>query len=209
MTILGGKTNPTNQLYSFKGRNGRGSYWIIWVIGIVLSYIMDEVPSRSTELTFIVIIIILLEVVNYLWTCAAMLVKRCRDVNNSGWWAFLILIPIIGQIWAFIQLGLIKGKSEVNKYDIQDPNPISAFSNLTKEQPNCFSPDKNLPPPLYQNSSPSGKKSKFWLWVLLGNVGIIIVIVVFGIISVLSAGRGTIESALGDPTSIWFRRPWL
>ena len=51
-----------------------------------------------------------------LWPSLAVTVKRWHNVNKSGMWVFVNLIPILGWIYAFIYNGFIEGDSNDNKF---------------------------------------------------------------------------------------------
>lgn len=55
------------------------------------------------------------------WVGAALLVKRWHDRNKSGWYYWIIFIPLIGPFWAFIEAGCMKGTKGPNRYG---PDPI-------------------------------------------------------------------------------------
>jgi uncharacterized membrane protein YhaH (DUF805 family) len=45
----------------------------------------------------------------------AVAVRRLHDVGKSGWWYFIVLIPIIGAIWLLI-LFFTEGEKGKNQY---------------------------------------------------------------------------------------------
>ncbi len=47
---------------------------------------------------------------------AAVTVKRYHDRNKSGWWAWLVLIPVIGWLWQLVELGFFAGTPKANRY---------------------------------------------------------------------------------------------
>jgi uncharacterized membrane protein YhaH (DUF805 family) len=47
-------------------------------------------------------------------------VRRLNDFNYSGWWMFLVLIPLIGLI-LFLILAFIPGTNHRNKYGASQP----------------------------------------------------------------------------------------
>ncbi len=49
----------------------------------------------------------------------AVFVRRLHDIDKSGWWFFINLIPIVGQIWLLILL-FTEGTRGTNKYG-EDP----------------------------------------------------------------------------------------
>jgi len=48
-------------------------------------------------------------------------VKRCHDRDKSGWWILLSVVPVIGWIWAIIELGCLKGADGPDRYG---PDPL-------------------------------------------------------------------------------------
>ncbi len=52
-------------------------------------------------------------------------IKRCHDRGKSGWWCLLLLLPVIGTIWAIVDLGALEGTPGQNAYG---PNPLKAHA---------------------------------------------------------------------------------
>ena len=48
-------------------------------------------------------------------------IKRCHDRGKSGWWCLLLLVPVLGTIWAIVDLGILEGTPGRNAYG---PNPL-------------------------------------------------------------------------------------
>jgi uncharacterized membrane protein YhaH (DUF805 family) len=115
-----------SKLFSFKGRIGRGTYWGFYLLFKFLAFIVGLfatlVSNNSSEapidfiLNFIVLISILLFLIPYFWCGYAVIVKRWHDRDKSGWWALIGLIPLIGSLWQFIELGFLTGTDGPNKY---------------------------------------------------------------------------------------------
>jgi uncharacterized membrane protein YhaH (DUF805 family) len=49
----------------------------------------------------------------------AVYIRRLHDIGKSGWWYFIILIPLVGAIWMLVLL-LTDSQPGENKYG---PNP--------------------------------------------------------------------------------------
>ena len=61
-----------------------------------------------------------------------MTVKRYHDRGKSGWWYLIQFIPIIGPIWAFVELGFCSGDDGDNDYgDGPDLNIADDLKALT------------------------------------------------------------------------------
>lgn len=56
-----------------------------------------------------------------LWPVLALGVKRLKDRDMAGWWALIGLIPLIGQVWALVTLGVFKGTDGENRFG---PDPL-------------------------------------------------------------------------------------
>jgi uncharacterized membrane protein YhaH (DUF805 family) len=52
----------------------------------------------------------------YLALMFAVSVRRLHDRNKSGWWVLLYFVPVIGQIWLFLELGVLAGTPGPNRY---------------------------------------------------------------------------------------------
>jgi uncharacterized membrane protein YhaH (DUF805 family) len=50
-------------------------------------------------------------------------IKRCHDRGKSAWWCLLLIIPIVGLIWAIVDLGILAGTQGANEYG---PDPLAA-----------------------------------------------------------------------------------
>jgi uncharacterized membrane protein YhaH (DUF805 family) len=50
-------------------------------------------------------------------------IKRCHDRDKSGWWCLLLFIPVVGFLWALIDLGILEGTRGPNRFG---PDPIGA-----------------------------------------------------------------------------------
>lgn len=56
-----------------------------------------------------------------LWMSLAIQIKRWHDRDKPGAMMLVNFIPFVGGIWAFIELGLLRGTPGVNEYG---PNPL-------------------------------------------------------------------------------------
>lgn len=106
-------------LLSFDGRISRYDYWLkgilpIFVVLLIIS-VIDSYVSGG--------IINLLASILSIYPTVAVVVKRFHDRNKSGWWALLLLIPVIGPLWILIECGILKGTESDNDYG---PDPLAA-----------------------------------------------------------------------------------
>ena len=124
---------------SFDGRIGRQTWWLglialvvlQWIVMFVLSLVfgfsmMGNMDANNPEamgmamgamsVPFIIVLLI------FLWPGLALYAKRWHDRGKSGWWTLILLIPIIGGLWALIELGFLRGTEGPNQYG---PDPVA------------------------------------------------------------------------------------
>lgn len=107
------------KLFSFEGRASRLQFWLVvpatWIAFIAISLLFEVLFERiSYSLLLILIFGPLLPIA---WLSWATFVQRLHDRNKSGnWIALLFVLPIIGHIWALIELGFFLGSPGPNKY---------------------------------------------------------------------------------------------
>jgi uncharacterized membrane protein YhaH (DUF805 family) len=102
-------------LFSFKGRISRKPFWIfnltvslLWLITMLLSGTdLRHFTKEPTSIVFDIVI---------LWPALSVQAKRWHDLNKSAWHILVILIPLIGPIWALVQTGFIPGTPGLNRY---------------------------------------------------------------------------------------------
>ena len=124
---------------SFEGRINRQKWWlglivlliIEWVFYIIVAMIfgggmMLNVDQQDPEavgraMWTLMVPMIILGLV-FLWPSLAIYTKRWHDRGKSGWWTLIILIPLIGPIWALVELGFLRGTEGSNQYG---PDPLA------------------------------------------------------------------------------------
>lgn len=89
----------------------------VYVNLVVIAMIVDPVGSLADLASSLDVFLILLApaLVNF-----AVLAKRWHDRNKSAWWAFIHLVPIIGVLWTFVELGFFRGTTGKNRFGL-DP----------------------------------------------------------------------------------------
>jgi uncharacterized membrane protein YhaH (DUF805 family) len=114
----------------FSGRARRKEYWMFFLFNIIfaiIASILDGIIGTRGEGG--VGMIHALYSLFVLVPSLAVTVRRLHDTDKSGWWIFIVLIPVIGAIWLLI-LMMIEGTTGENKYG---PNPKGTASVI--EQP--------------------------------------------------------------------------
>jgi uncharacterized membrane protein YhaH (DUF805 family) len=114
--------------FSFEGRINRATYWLWYFLPVlvlnIVAVIMDEVVGTYFFIAPEMPLGIIGTVFGLfcIWPMIAAGAKRLHDRNKSGWYQLIYLIPIIGAIWAFIYLGLLKGTDGDNRFG---PDPLA------------------------------------------------------------------------------------
>ncbi|MFT7557955.1 MAG: uncharacterized membrane protein YhaH (DUF805 family) [Planctomycetota bacterium] len=96
----------------FRGRSRRAEYWYFILINSIISFAIGMVFGSSYGDT---------SIVNYIYSLAvfipglAVTVRRMHDINKSGWWILINLIPLVGWI-IFIVWAARDSQEGANKY---------------------------------------------------------------------------------------------
>ncbi len=90
----------------------------VYVNLAVILMIVDPAGSLADLASSLDVVLILLApaLVNF-----AVLAKRWHDRNKSAWWAFIHLVPVIGVLWTFVELGFFRGTTGKNRFGL---NPL-------------------------------------------------------------------------------------
>lgn len=106
----------TKNFANFDGRARRTEYWMFVLFNFIVTTIISFI-SALTGIYFLPLLYSLIVLIPWL----AISVRRLHDIDKSGVWIFINLIPIIGLIWILI-LTLTEGTNGSNKYG-EDPKP--------------------------------------------------------------------------------------
>ncbi len=112
-----------NSFLGFKGRIGRGTWWIgtllVIALLVALPVLLSLASSLGSELIWTRLSLSVAIFVASLLALAISIsttVKRYHDRDKSGWWFFLGLIPIAGSIWQIVELGFCSGSEGDNRF---------------------------------------------------------------------------------------------
>ncbi|MGA9342491.1 MAG: DUF805 domain-containing protein [Rhodanobacteraceae bacterium] len=113
-------------LFSFEGRVGRGPYWALFVLsllvfgGLAVVRVMSVMhsldspdPAAAGGGASLAITILGLA---FLWPALAIQAKRWHDVDKSAWWILIGLVPLVGGLIALVFNGFIAGTPGSNRF---------------------------------------------------------------------------------------------
>jgi len=109
---------------NFSGRARRSEYWYFALMNFII-LILAAVLDNALGLTFGVLpygYIYLIVALAVFVPGLAVSVRRLHDVGKSGWFYFIVLIPLVGAIWLLV-LFCTEGNHGENQYG-QDPKAI-------------------------------------------------------------------------------------
>jgi uncharacterized membrane protein YhaH (DUF805 family) len=124
------------QWFSFQGRIRRQTWWLAYVLvffaisvvcttlDVMLGFVSLEDAAPADGYGFEargVGPFGLLSLIPLIWGGLAGQVKRWHDRDKSGWFVLINFIPLIGAIWAFIELGFLRGTQGPNRFG---PDPL-------------------------------------------------------------------------------------
>ncbi|RYG03228.1 MAG: DUF805 domain-containing protein [Caulobacteraceae bacterium] len=117
------------KLFSVKGRIRRLDYWVanILLFGVMIAVAQglahwqhvdldDKSDIRAVTIQFIAAMVVV-------WPNMATGIKRLHDRNQSGWWILLSFLPVVGNVWMLINLGMMRGTEGVNRYGSEPERP--------------------------------------------------------------------------------------
>lgn len=110
-------------LFSFDGRVGRGAYWGLVVVSLVLFGVLGgasimsmlgsaDPAAASGGMSMAMMVASLL----FLWPALAIQAKRWHDVDKSAWWILINLVPAVGGLVALVFNGFIAGTPGTNRF---------------------------------------------------------------------------------------------
>lgn len=109
-------------LFSFTGRIRRSQYWLVWIVVEAVSLVVAPLtfgnlaaemqgrfdPTRTVILAAVSLVL--------LWIDLAIKIKRWHDRDKSWFWACMLVIPLVGGLWPFIECGFLDGTPGPNRF---------------------------------------------------------------------------------------------
>jgi len=117
----------TKKYLTFSGRATRREYWLFLLFTIVvficLSYIdysLGTLKERDDGFVIGAFSVIFYSVL--VLPLISVHIRRLHDINKSGHWWFIWMVPLIGPFWSII-LSCLPGTKGGNDFGIDDKNP--------------------------------------------------------------------------------------
>ena len=111
---------------NFSGRARRSEYWyftlFIFLVSAVLSGLNAAVFGTDAQMTIFTVIQSLFSLATLI-PSIAVTVRRLHDISKSGWFYFLILIPVVGSIILLVW----ECKDSEPGTNVYGPNPKGVY----------------------------------------------------------------------------------
>ena len=124
-------------LFSFEGRINRLRYWLYGLIPIIImivaSVLMAVASKNSGSGKEFFSIVVIIAFILSVWISFAIQAKRWHDLDQSGWWTLMGLIPYLNVI-VLIILGFIKGTNGANRFGVDPLGKISVNDYIVKQE---------------------------------------------------------------------------
>jgi uncharacterized membrane protein YhaH (DUF805 family) len=124
-----GERTMFEMLISFEGRINRKPYWLFMlavIMGVAITTGIDMSSAEDARMAYAILLrkerglVSTIYFALTFWPGFVMQVKRWHDINKSGWWILINLIPIIGSTWALLETGFQPGTRGRNRFG-EDP----------------------------------------------------------------------------------------
>ncbi|AMG29588.1 DUF805 domain-containing protein [Grimontia hollisae] len=99
-------------LLSFEGRMRRRDYWLYSIPVLIMVLPTFFYQGGNVMLDALALAISLFAI----YASIALNIKRLKDRNKSPWWIVVTFLPLVGPIFALVELGILDGTPGPNQY---------------------------------------------------------------------------------------------
>ena len=103
--------------FSLQGRVNRRPFWLFTLFSVLVYslpiYLMAIESGYAQQVELAVIVLLL-------WPNIAVQAKRWHDIDWSGWWILINLVPLVGPLFALAMNGFVRGTGGPNRFG-EDP----------------------------------------------------------------------------------------
>ena len=125
---------PYRRYADFKGRSRRSEYWMFRLFAVgalalaaVLMSVLSPGFSDDSEISLVgalVAGILGIGIIASMIPAIALSVRRLHDIDRTGWWLLIAIVPYLGSFALFI-LSLLDGTPGPNRFGEDPKNRIS------------------------------------------------------------------------------------
>jgi uncharacterized membrane protein YhaH (DUF805 family) len=113
---------PWRMLFDPRGRISRRSFWLWGVLALIaagtFAHALLGIARVRRETAEHIVNVLLL------WPAIATSAKRWHDRGKSAWWVLVVLVPVLGWLWALVENGFLRGQPGTNRFGA-DPLDVS------------------------------------------------------------------------------------
>lgn len=117
--------------FSFNGRASRSDIWLKMWLPMTAAYavIIATSPGAAAgnQGASLVMLLAALLIVVGIIPSIAVCVKRLHDLDMSGWWLLVSLVPLVGSFFMFIVPGCMPGTRGPNRFG-EDPRGLEPWN---------------------------------------------------------------------------------
>jgi uncharacterized membrane protein YhaH (DUF805 family) len=116
-------------LFSFRGRLRRSDFWLFSALVFAAMVTSAGVAGELLGVDIAnpmdprAILIQLSAIALFMWPNLAVCAKRLHDRGQSGWWILISFLPVIGNVWMVVNLGVMRGDEGPNRYGPEPARP--------------------------------------------------------------------------------------
>ena len=111
---------------NFTGRARRSEYWYFTLFNVIISIVLFALIFVLPIIGFVLYCLYSLMIII---PSLAVTVRRLHDVNKSGWFYFIVFIPLIGVFWLLVLLAT-EGDAGPNQYGEDPKNQYNEFDKI-------------------------------------------------------------------------------
>lgn len=104
----------------FDGRSGRAEFWWFFLANLIVGVVLSLLGQASTFFYIIYVIYGLALIIPSI----AVGIRRLHDINRTGWWILIALVPLVGFI-VLLVFYATAGDRGTNQYG-PEPIPLAA-----------------------------------------------------------------------------------
>jgi len=122
MQIVEAYTDFWKRYVDFKGRTSRSGFWF-YILGAIVVAILASVLDSIVGMGIFTPLLSLASII----PAIAIYARRLHDINKSGWWQLIVLIPLVGVIVLIVWFAT-KGDQDKNRFGAVPTHTISTTS---------------------------------------------------------------------------------